>query len=141
MKRVHVVAGIVVDPAGQILIAKRPDHAHQGGLWEFPGGKCEPAEEPRQALKRELHEELGIAVVECRPYWQEAHDYPDKSVLLDFWWVSGFSGEAAGMEGQQVHWVACGELSQYDFPEGNKTIVARLLASGQQSAAPELPPL
>lgn len=138
MKRVHVVAGIVVDPAGNILIAKRADHAHQGGLWEFPGGKCESAEEPRQALVRELHEELGIAVVECRPYWQGAHDYPDKSVLLDFWWVSDFRGDPSGMEGQPVRWVARDELGQYDFPEGNKAVVARLLALGEQSPVPEL---
>lgn len=138
MKRVHVVAGIIVDPAGRILIAKRPDHLHQGGLWEFPGGKCEPVEEPRRALVRELQEELGIAVTGCRPYWQESHDYPDKHVLLDFWWVDGFRGEPAGMEGQQVRWVARAELGQFDFPAGNRAVVARLLAAAVgQSELPE----
>lgn len=127
MKRVHVVAGIVVDRAGRILIAKRPDHLHQGGLWEFPGGKCEAQEEPCQALARELQEELGILVSGCRPYWQESHDYPDKQVLLDFWWVDGFRGEPTGLEGQAVRWVERSELGQYDFPAGNKTLVTLLL--------------
>lgn len=137
MRRVQVVAGLVSDNAGRILIAKRPDNAHQGGLWEFPGGKCEPGEEPRQALARELREELGIVVGECSPYWQEAHDYPDKSVLLDFWRVTSFSGDPAGMEGQQVRWVARPELSQYDFPAGNRTVVARLLACEEQDTTLE----
>lgn len=127
MKRVHVVAGIIVDEAGRILIARRPDHLHQGGLWEFPGGKCELEEAPEAALARELLEELGITITCFRPFRRIAHDYVDKQVLLDFWWVEGFDGEPSGVEGQQVCWVERSELASYPFPDGNASIVALLL--------------
>jgi 8-oxo-dGTP diphosphatase len=119
----HVVAAVVVDAAGQVLIARRPDHLHQGGLWEFPGGKLEPGESPRQALARELHEELGIEVTAARPLIKVHHAYPDRRVLLDVWRVSAFSGEAHGREGQPVRWVAPEALPDHSFPAANLPIV------------------
>ena len=59
-QRTQVVAAVIHNEQGQICIAKRPAHKHQGGLWEFPGGKQEAGETPQAALKRELNEELGI---------------------------------------------------------------------------------
>ena len=93
-RRIHVVAAVIysVDHSNQILISRRPDHLHQGGLWEFPGGKVETDELPEQALGRELREELGIQVTQAQPYLQVSHDYSDKQVLLDIWQVNGFSG-------------------------------------------------
>ena len=99
---VHVAVGIVADSAGAILIARRPDHAHQGGLWEFPGGKVEAAESVATALQRELHEELGIAVQAAEPWLQIRHAYPDKTVLLDVWRVTAWRGEPHGREGQPL---------------------------------------
>ncbi|MGW8227561.1 MAG: NUDIX domain-containing protein, partial [Gammaproteobacteria bacterium] len=64
---VHVAVGVVQNPQGKILIAKRPAHVHQGELWEFPGGKVEAGESLPQALRRELHEEIGIDVNHARP--------------------------------------------------------------------------
>lgn len=130
MKRLHVVAGIIVDDEGRILIARRPDHVHQGGLWEFPGGKCEPGEAPEAALARELGEELGITISRFSPFRCIAHDYADKQVLLDFWWVDGFSGEPSGAEGQQVRWVERASLGDYDFPAANEPVVAVLMEPG-----------
>ena len=78
MKRVHVAAAVIRDGSGQILIARRADSQHQGGLWEFPGGKVEADESVETALARELHEELGIVVGAARPLIQVRHDYLDK---------------------------------------------------------------
>lgn len=122
MKRVHVVAA-VIRKEQNILLSKRLAHAHQGGKWEFPGGKVEAGEAPDRALRRELKEELGIDAGEFLPLIQIQHDYPDKSVFLDVWEVSDFVGEPCGMEGQQVKWVNQQALSEYEFPAANLPIV------------------
>ena len=85
MKRIHVVAAIIVGPDKQIFISRRGDHLHQGGLWEFPGGKIEVGESPETALARELFEEIDIHIIASQPYMQVEHDYVDKKVLLDIW--------------------------------------------------------
>lgn len=122
-ERLHVVAAVVVNSAAQVLVAQRPLDRHQGGLWEFPGGKVEPGEEPRAALARELREELGITVQKARPLIRVHHDYPDKSVLLDVWRVTAFAGEPHGREGQPIAWVAPHSLPDRDFPAANRPIV------------------
>ena len=81
----RVVAAVIHNPRGEILIARRPLHKHQGGLWEFPGGKIEDGEEAAQALIRELQEELGITPTAFRPLLTVEHHYPDKSVRLEVW--------------------------------------------------------
>jgi 8-oxo-dGTP diphosphatase len=127
IKRVHVVAGIIRDAHGRILISRRHDHLHQGGLWEFPGGKIESDETVRDALARELREELALTIIAAEPFQQIRHDYPDKSVLLDFWLVSEFAGEARGVEGQPVEWVSAAALRDYQFPAANVPIVEALI--------------
>ncbi|SDI43757.1 Nudix family hydrolase [Pseudomonas panipatensis] len=123
MKRVHVAAAVIRGADGRVLIARRPDDKHQGGLWEFPGGKVEEGEPVQVALARELEEELGIRVERARPLIRVAHDYPDKQVLLDVWEVSAFSGEPHGAEGQPLAWVAPRDLPDYEFPAANAPIV------------------
>lgn len=124
MKRIHVAAAVIRDAQGKILIARRADTQHQGGLWEFPGGKVEPGEAVEAALSRELQEELGIVVTAARPLIKIKHDYPDKQVLLDVWEVSAFTGEPHGAEGQPLAWVSNRELPGYEFPAANQPIVA-----------------
>lgn len=128
VKRVHVVAAVIRDSEGNILIAKRHDHVHQGGLWEFPGGKVDGEERARDALARELSEELAIDVTRAEPFLEIRHDYPDKSVFLDIWLVDQFRGKAVGNEGQEIRWVAVAELRDYDFPEANVPIIDELLS-------------
>ncbi|MBM7061629.1 Nudix family hydrolase [Pseudomonas sp. UL073] len=123
MKRVHVAAAVIRDSAGRILLARRPQDKHQGGLWEFPGGKVEDGESVLAALARELHEELGIRVEAAQPLIQVQHDYPDKHVLLDTWEVTAFAGEAHGAEGQPLAWVTPRQLGDYEFPAANQPIV------------------
>lgn len=120
---IHVAAGVIVNPDGKVLIARRPAHVHQGGLWEFPGGKLESDEPVEEALKRELHEELGIDIQLAHPLIRIHHDYSDKSVLLDVWKITAFTGNPHGKEGQPVKWVKPGELDQFSFPEANKPII------------------
>ena len=121
---IHVVAAVIRDDSSNdVLIAKRPDHVHQGGLWEFPGGKKEPGESSRQALHRELAEELGIEPVNYRPVIQIPHRYPDKAVLLDVWQVTSWTGDPHGKEGQTIRWVQPDALDDYEFPGANLGIV------------------
>lgn len=119
----HVVAAVITNETGEILLSLRPSHVHQAGLWEFPGGKVESGEDARRALERELAEELGIVPVKARPMIRIRHDYPDKSVLLDVWYVDTFKGLPQGREGQQIDWVPREALTQKKFPAANSPIV------------------
>lgn len=123
---IEVAAGVIRDGIGRILITRRPDHVHQGGLWEFPGGKREAGETTFQALQRELQEEVDIRVMEAIPLIKIAHDYGDKQVLLDVWEVSRYEGRAWGREKQEWRWVAEAALNEYAFPVANKPIIKAL---------------
>lgn len=128
MTHIHVVAAIIHHPDRErILLARRPDHLHQGGLWEFPGGKVEAGEPPHLALQRELAEELAIQVLRAEPFLAVRHQYPDKSVLLDIWQVREFAGTPVGNEGQAILWARRAELPGYRFPAANQPIVEALL--------------
>ncbi|MFT6916100.1 MAG: 8-oxo-dGTP diphosphatase [Motiliproteus sp.] len=126
MRVVHVVAAAIFGPDGRLLISRRPDHLHQGGLLEFPGGKVDPGETVTQALIRELQEELGITPVSFEPLLQIPHTYPDKRVLLDVWRVSRYLDEPEGLEGQALHWLGIDELDPGQFPAANSAIITAL---------------
>ncbi len=114
----------------QVLIAKRAKHKHQGGKWEFPGGKIEAGESPLAALARELEEEVGLtldaSVAEGLIVLN--HEYEDLYIRLHCYLLPRFSGQASGLEGQEVRWVTAGQLDQYSFPAANQEIIAALLA-------------
>ena len=128
MKPVHVAVGVIVDAAGNILITRRAPDSHQGGLWEFPGGKVEEGESLQAALSRELREELGIEIGPGSPLLEVQHDYGDKAVLLDVHVIRAFSGEAIGLEGQPLAWVPVTELAHYAFPAANVPIVEAVIS-------------
>lgn len=119
----NVVAAVIHNPQGQILIAQRPLHKHQGGLWEFAGGKIDDGETAAQALVRELQEELGITATQYRPLLTVEHHYSDKSVRLQIFRVTAFDGEAHGAEGQPTLWVNPQDLENYPFPAANTPII------------------
>lgn len=123
---VRVAAGIILRD-GQVFIALRSTGKHQGGLWEFPGGKCEEGEVSLSALARELSEECGIEALDAAHFQTVSHDYGDKQVELVFFTVTKFVGEPHGREGQQVRWVPLVDLANYAFPEANQVIVEKLL--------------
>ena len=126
LKRISVAVGVLVDTHGRILITRRAKNAHQGGLWEFPGGKLELGESVFEALRRELSEELGTDIVSSTPLMTLEHDYQDKQVLLDIHLVREWRGEPRGLEGQPLAWVPAEALTNYAFPAANDAIVARL---------------
>ncbi len=123
---IHVAVGIVRDEVGRILISKRADHLHQGGKWEFPGGKVEAGETVFQALQRELQEELGVQVEAAQPLIQIPHEYKTRTVLLDVWEVQSWQGEATGREGQEIHWIALDEINLAQFPAADAPILTAL---------------
>ena len=131
---VHVAVGILTDAAGAILLARRPDHAHQGGLWEFPGGKVEADETVERALARELREELGVTVQAAEPLLQVRHAYPDKKVLLDVWRVTAYRGEPHGREGQPLAWAPPARLADFAFPAADAPIIQWLRQEQNQMA-------
>jgi len=108
---------------GQILLSKRHQSAHQGGLWEFPGGKFEAGEDPKDCLNRELTEELGITPRESYFMFQIPWDYGDKSIRLWVYEVFEFEGEPKGLEGQDVNWFSSDALGSLQFPKANDAIV------------------
>lgn len=122
---IHVAVAVIQNQAKQILIAKRPDHLHMGGFWEFPGGKVEASETVQEALARELDEEIAIKadIATMKPLICIRHDYGDKLVMLDVWEVQQFSGQAVGREGQEVLWVDRKCLRDYSFPAANQAII------------------
>ncbi|MGP9800000.1 8-oxo-dGTP diphosphatase MutT [Rheinheimera sp. NSM] len=122
---IHVAVGVILQ--GQsILLALRSSKQHQGGKWEFPGGKVEMGETVAQALNRELQEEVAIHVTQSSAFMQLEYAYPEKTVLLDIWLVTAFDGEPHGREGQPLRWVDIAELGSIEFPDANQPIVARI---------------
>ncbi len=122
---VHVAVGVIIREQ-QFFLTKRLKHAHQGGKWEFPGGKVEKGETVAQALHRELHEEIAIDVLSCQPLLKVNHDYGDKEVLLDVYLVDHFQHEPIAQEGQSSGWFSLNDLVELNFPEANKAIVEKL---------------
>jgi 8-oxo-dGTP diphosphatase len=101
---VDVAVGVLFDPDGRFLLTSRPPGKVYAGYWEFPGGKLETGESVEDALRRELHEELGITIGAVRPWKIELVDYPHARVRLHFCKVFDWSGAFEMREGQQMSW-------------------------------------
>lgn len=125
-QQIQVAVGIVTNTKGQFLIAKRPAHWLGGGFWEFPGGKLELNEDSRSALCRELLEEVGIVVKECVHLLNISYTYPEREVSLDAWRVESYSGEAAGLEGQEISWQDLASLNDINMLPANQSIIKAL---------------
>mgnify|MGYP001823742480 CR=1 FL=1 len=110
MNHFHVAAGILRAADGRVLISERICDGPFDGLWEFPGGKIGASETSEAALKRELAEELGITVTAAQPFMELHHEYPDRTVDLEFFLINDWQGEPAGLEGQGIRWVAVSEI-------------------------------
>lgn len=123
------------DNSIEYFLTKRPEDVHQGGKWEFPGGKVEADETVTQALARELKEEVAIEVLTCQPFMQIDHLYKgtttSKRVHLNIFIVDNFLGEPCAQEGQGEVWCSLAQLVELDFPEANQAIIEKLLEKTQ----------
>ena len=126
MTDLHVVAGALFDAAGRVLIAQRPAGKALAGRWEFPGGKLHAGEDPYAGLVRELREELGVEVQSAERLIRYPHAYPERTVWLDMWIVSGWKGEPHGLDGQALKWVEPTRLHDEDILEADQPIVVAL---------------
>jgi 8-oxo-dGTP diphosphatase len=125
MKQIHVVAGVLRNPQGHVLLASRTEGRDLAGLWEFPGGKVEAGESPEVALVRELREELGIEATVGASLIRVPQQYPGKRLLLDARHVE-FEGEPKGLDGQALAWVPLEALAGYPMPPADVPVVAAL---------------
>ncbi|HEX5631951.1 MAG TPA: NUDIX domain-containing protein [Gemmatimonadales bacterium] len=101
---VDVAVGVLIDPDGRFLLTSRPVGKVYAGYWEFPGGKLEPGESVEAALRRELHEELGITIGAAHPWKVELMDYPHARVRLHFCKVHAWTGAFEMRERQAMAW-------------------------------------
>lgn len=128
--RIEVVAAVVFNGRGEFLLAQRPVGKVYAGYWEFPGGKVEPGEEAAAALKRELHEELGIEVTLAYPWLTRDFDYAHAAVRLRFFRVLGWSGELHGREQQQFAWQSIRHIAVAPLLPANGPILRALELPG-----------
>ena len=133
----HVVAGILRDGEGRILLAQRPAGTHLAGTWEFPGGKIEAGESAEAALRRELHEELGVDIGGLEPLISIPWRYPQKSIVLHAFRVLDFRGEAHGRERQNLRWVAADEAVDISMPPPDWPILSALRLPPHYAITPE----
>lgn len=131
----HKIIGIAViwNDAGQILIDRRPQEGLLGGLWEFPGGKLEPGETLEDCVRREVQEELAIAIAVGDQLMSLDHAYSHFKVTLNVFRCRHLSGEPQAIACDEVRWVSLEELEQYPFPKANSKIIQALKA---EAAAP-----
>lgn len=126
----QVVAALIVRD-GKVLICQRTQHQPMALKWEFPGGKIEPGEQPKAALKRELEEELGISANIGDEVAQIRHQYRRGGVVeLRFYEVHEFEGELENKIFKEIRWAELGDLPSYDFLEADLGLV-RDLATGK----------
>jgi 8-oxo-dGTP diphosphatase len=133
----HVVAAVLRDAAGRVLLAQRGPGRDLAGLWEFPGGKVEPGEAPQQALARELHEELGLRLLSAQPLVRVPQAYPSRRIVLDVHAVGAWEGQAHGREGQALAWSEPAQLHRYAMPPADVPVVGVLTAPDRYAISPE----
>lgn len=125
-----VVAAVLRDAQGRVLLARRLPGGPHGGLWEFPGGKIEPGETPREALARELAEELGIQVAVSDELLAVDHSYPHLRIRLTAYACTLAAGAPAPLHCQEFAWVSPGDLASYPMPEADVPIARKLASRG-----------
>jgi 8-oxo-dGTP diphosphatase len=127
-KELTVVAAVIRDDTGRVLLTQRPAGRHMAGLWEFPGGKVASGEDPAEALVRELREELGVEALVEDPITFAVHEEPGLRILLLFYNTRLVAGTPQGREGQDIRWVRPSKLADYPTPPADADLVSRLAA-------------
>ncbi len=128
-RKIQLVAAVALtDIDSRVLITKRPDNKHMGGLWEFPGGKLENKEKAEDALIRELYEELNIKTWKSclAPLTFSTYDYQEFNLILLLFVCRKWDGVITPNEGQDIKWVYSRELNKYPMPEADKPLISIL---------------
>jgi 8-oxo-dGTP diphosphatase len=123
--RVIVVTAAVIEVEGRFLITRRQKGVHLEGVWEFPGGKCEPGETLHACLARELREELDVPSRIGEEIFSTTHEYPDRAIELHFFRCA-LLGDPQPQLGQDMRWAARGELGDLDFPPADAALIDML---------------
>lgn len=125
-----LVSAAVIVAAGRVLLTQRKSGTHLAGAWEFPGGKVEPEEDPRDALARELREEIGVTAEVGDIVEVTFHRYPGKTVLLLFYEARLAPGSAApsALDVAAVRWAELGDLRDELFPAADVAVLAKVRA-------------
>ncbi len=126
MQHFHVAAGILRNTGGQVLITERIEAGPYCDLWEFPGGKIHAGETALVALKRELLEEIGIDATAIEPFMNLTHEYPDRTVELEFFSVTQWQGVPTGLEGQSLRWIDIPDLKPDELLPADAPVVSAL---------------
>lgn len=132
----HEIAVAVVEREDEVLIARRPEDKMLGGLWEFPGGKQEDGEDLREAVVREMNEELGVTVGVGEKIDEVPHQYSHLSITLHAYRCEITEGEPSSREGQEWKWVRSDDLNNYAFPKANKEILETITDSSSKAGTP-----
>jgi mutator protein MutT len=117
-----IVTAAVVERDGRFLVTRRIEGTHLEGLWEFPGGKCDPGESLVDCLRREIVEELGTSAIVGEEIFHITHGYADRSVALHFFSCS-LSGDPRPLIGQEIQWVARSDLRSLKFPPADDRLI------------------
>jgi 8-oxo-dGTP diphosphatase len=132
LRVVLVAACALIDADKRVLIAQRPEGKSMAGLWEFPGGKVEPGERPEDTVIREMHEELGITIMEAclAPFVFASHTYPEFHLLMPLFLCRRWEGIAQPREGQKIAWVRPRDLAldskRYPMPPADAPLIPML---------------
>ena len=135
---IHVVAALIEDANGRILLTRRAEGGDFAGCWEFPGGKVDPGETPEQALTRELEEELGIQAGSSSPLICVPFAYPHKRILLDVRRLHAWRGTPRGREQQALAWLPPDRLRNYAMPDADLPVLAALQQPSVYRITPDL---
>ncbi|WP_298941857.1 8-oxo-dGTP diphosphatase MutT [uncultured Psychromonas sp.] len=127
MPKQMISIAIVQNEHKKLLISRRQKGQHLAGKWEFPGGKVEQNEALEVAMLRELKEEVGLTATKYSLFDSLNFQYDDVDLSLHFYLVTEYEGQATSLEGQQIKWITAAELTQYDFPKANLTVINKLL--------------
>lgn len=133
----QVVAAVLRDARGSILLAQRPVGKHLAGTWEFPGGKLEPGESVADGLVRELDEELGVLVLSSMPVLSLTHAYPERTVRLHLRQVDAWEGEPHSREGQPIAWVHPAAAGRLDMPAADRPMLKALTLDPCYAISPD----
>lgn len=132
----HVMAAVMCDALGRVLLAQRPAGKHLAGMWEFPGGKLEHGETPMLALARELHEELGVELQRAEPLIRVPCHYPERELLLDAWQTDQWEGEPQSLEGQALQWLLPEQIDPSILTLADRSILQALRLPSRYAITP-----